>query len=130
MDLAGVATAPVPLSVHWWEIAAGLSPIAVLVAALLATYVAIKTLKQRRVSDDRSEWWRRTQWALDKAVAGDGYEKLLGLDTLNVLSTSELAREEEWLLIDTAWESVLPDELVPEDTGRKGGDGATPHHEH
>ncbi|NUT70974.1 hypothetical protein [Pseudarthrobacter sp. C4D7] len=117
---------------EWWVILAGLGPLAVLVAALLAFYINWRTLKQRTAADktaldqkreadanalqqktaadSRAEWWRRTQWALDRALDPDEGTKALGLATLEVLARSELARTEELELFDIAWKSVSGDE--------------------
>lgn len=133
------APSPGPLDVvvhsgpaDWWVILAGLGPLAVLIAALLAFYINWHTLKQRTAADktaldqkreadaqalrqkseadSRAEWWRRTQWALDRALDEDEGTKALGLATLNVLARSELAREEELELFDIAWKNVSGDE--------------------
>ena len=133
------APSPGPLDVvvhsgpaDWWVILAGLGPLAVLIAALLAFYINWRTLKQRTAadktaleqkreadanalqqkteSDSRAEWWRRTQWALDRALDPDEGTKALGLATLEVLARSELARNEELELFDIAWKSVSGDE--------------------
>lgn len=68
--------------------------------------MAWRTLRQKAVADDRAEWWKRTQWALDRALGEDGDSKALGLAALDVLARSELARNEELELLDIAWESV------------------------
>ena len=128
---------PLDVVVHsgpadWWVILAGLGPLAVLIAALLAFYINWRTLKQRTAADktaleqkreadanalqqkteadSRAEWWRRTQWALDRALDPDEGTKALGLATLEVLARSELARTEELELFDIAWKSVSGDE--------------------
>lgn len=120
-------------------ILAGLGPLAVLIAALLAFYINWRTLKQRTSADktaldqkreadaqalgqkteadSRAEWWRRTQWALDRALDPDEGTKALGLATLEVLARSELARDEELELFDIAWKSVA---------GEDNGDDAGP----
>lgn len=102
-----------------WDILAALGPLAIFVGALLATIISLRTLKQRRDadrnaldqkqgSDDRSEWWRRAQWALDHAVGGNPDAKTLGLVTLDKLARSKLASDEEIQLFDVAWEAVQP----------------------
>ncbi|MDP9986627.1 hypothetical protein J2S98_001784 [Arthrobacter oryzae] len=135
---------PLDVVVHsgpadWWVILAGLGPLAVLIAALLAFYINWRTLKQRTAADktaldqkreadanalqqkteadSRAEWWRRTQWALDRALDPDEGTKALGLATLEVLARSELARTEELELFDIAWKSVSGDE-----NGEENGD--------
>jgi hypothetical protein len=129
----------------WWVILAGLGPLAVLIAALLAFYINWRTLKQRTTADktaldqkreadaralmqkteadSRAEWWRRTQWALDRALDQDEGTKALGLATLEVLARSELARTEELELFDIAWKSVSGDENG-DDLGEEGNTGA------
>lgn len=100
-----------------WDILAGLGPLAVLIGASLAAWIGWRTLKQRRdadknsleqkqKSDDRSEWWRRAQWALDHAVGENPDAKTLGLVTLEKLALSKLASDEEIVLFDVAWEAV------------------------
>ena len=102
---------------EWWQIVAALGPLAVLAGAVLAAVIGWRTLRQKAVADaealtqrtradDRAEWWKRTQWALDKALDADGDAKALGLASLAVLAGSDLAREEELELLDIAWQSV------------------------
>jgi hypothetical protein len=125
------AAAPVPA--EWWQIAAALGPLVILVTALIAAYINWRVLKQRTAADktsleqkrqadasaleqkttadNRAEWWRRAQWALDRALDEDESTKALGLATLDVLARSELARKEELELFDIAWKAVTgPDE--------------------
>jgi hypothetical protein len=145
------APSPTPLDVvvhsgpaDWWVILAGLGPLAVLIAALLAFYINWRTLKQRTAADktaldqkreadaralmqkteadSRAEWWRRTQWALDRALDPDEGTKALGLATLDVLARSELARTEELELFDIAWKSVSGEENG-DDLGEEGNTG-------
>jgi hypothetical protein len=128
---------PLEVVVHsgpadWWVILAGLGPLAVLIAALLAFYINWRTLAQRTSADktaldqkraadeqalrqkteadSRAEWRRRAQWALDRSLDDDDGTKALGLATLNVLAGSELARTEELELFDAAWENVASDD--------------------
>lgn len=58
----------------------------------------------------RAEWWRRTPWALDRALDPGEGTKALGLATLEVLARSGLARTEELELFDIAWKSVSGEE--------------------
>jgi len=131
----------------WWAILSGLGPLAVLIAALLAFYINWRTLKQRTSADkttltqkreadaqalrqkteadSRAEWWRRTQWALDRALDDDEGTKALGLATLDVLARSELARKEELELFDIAWKNVSGDENEDEN-GQDGSEKRIP----
>lgn len=106
--------------VHWWDVVAGLSPIAVLIAAGLAAWIAYRTLNQRTRADDRSEWWRRTQWALDHAVSGSDPQRIMGMRAATVLAQSELAFTEEVKLFDAAWKSIPAVDDRPEEGDNEG----------
>lgn len=117
---------PVPL--EWWQNVALFSPVAVLLAGLLAAIINWQILKQRTkadanalaqkrnadqkaldqktAADSRAEWWKRAQWALEQALSKDEDTRTLGLATLDVLARSELATKEELELFDIAWEVV------------------------
>ena len=101
---------------QWWEIVGALGPCAILLAAVLATVSAFATLNQRatadrasleqkRRADDRAEWWRRTQWAIDAATSLDPVRQEAGVEALLQLSYSELATEEDRLILDAIWVS-------------------------
>lgn len=125
---APVAVALDPIPAQWWEILGALGPLAILLSAIVAAVLGGFTLRQRtqadalalvqkresdaaaleqkRRSDERSEWWTRAQWALDRALDDRPATKTLGLATLDVLGRSTLARTEELELFDIAWASV------------------------
>ena len=127
-----------PVPAQWWEILGALGPLAILLGAIVAAVIGGFTLRQRtqadalalaqkresdadaleqkRRSDERSEWWTRAQWALDRALDDHPPTKALGLATLNVLGRSTLARTEELKLFDITWASV----------SSQGGRQATP----
>ena len=106
-----------PAPAEWWQVLGALGPLAVLLGALLAALISWHTLRQRtladalalaqkREADNRAEWWKRTQWALDHVLDPDPDSKALGLAALAVLAHSELARPEELELLDIAWQAV------------------------
>lgn len=94
---------------EWWQVAGALGPLAVLVAAFIGALMAWRTVQQKAVADNRAEWWKRTQWALDQALRPDPTTKTLGLATLAVLARSPLAAPDELELLDIAWKSVMPE---------------------
>src|SRR5699024_3722803 len=55
----------------------------------------------------KEEWWRRTQWALDRVPSEDRLVRDLGLDVLFLQAKSGLADKEDHLVIDTAAERLL-----------------------
>ena len=72
-------------------------------------------LAQKREADNRSEWWNRTQWALDSSLSADPRRAELGLGVLAVLAESGLASPEELEIITVAWEDPLT--LAPAPAG-------------
>jgi hypothetical protein len=120
-----VTPSPVPVAVvvqtgpaEWWQVLAALGPLAVLLAAAIGAAVSLRTLTQRaaadaaalaqqREADNRSEWWNRTQWALDSSLSSDPRRAELGLGVLAVLADSGLASPEELEIITVAWTDPL-----------------------
>jgi hypothetical protein len=105
---------PVEVFVHtppaeWWQIVAALGPLAVLLGALVAGVIGWGTLRQKAVADNRAEWWKRTQWALDAVHSGDKKRGTVGLKVLKVLAESELAGKGELAVLEAAWEKPLSD---------------------
>ena len=114
--------APVDIAVlsgpaEWWQVVGALGPLAILLSGLVAALISYLILRQRTSADaleliqktsadSRAEWWRRTQWALDRALDQDEDIKALGLGALAVLAQSELASAEELELLDIAWRAV------------------------
>lgn len=100
----------------WWEPWAALAPFVVAVVALLALWQRSradgKALAQRHTADDRSEWWKRTQWALDSAFSNDTARSKAGIGALRILAESDLATAEELAVLDAVWTDdpeVAPD---------------------
>lgn len=114
---------PVDVFVHsgpaeWWQILAALGPLAVLLGALLAGFIGWNTLRQRTTadakalaqkseSDNRAEWWKRTQWAIDSSMSDEPDRAKIGLRVMSVLAESPLAGPEELKIIGSAWVDPL-----------------------
>ncbi|MCB5290676.1 hypothetical protein BJQ90_00090 [Arthrobacter sp. SO3] len=90
-----------------WQILAALGPLAVLLGALVAGVIGWRTLKQKAEADNRAEWWKRTQWALDAVYSGDKKRGTIGLKVLKVLGESELAGAGELAVLQAASEKPL-----------------------
>ncbi|MFF2030866.1 hypothetical protein [Arthrobacter sp. NPDC058192] len=114
---------------EWWQVVGALGPLAILLSGLVAALISFLVLRQRTNADaleliqktradSRAEWWRRTQWALDRALDQNDDTKALGLGALAVLAQSELASAEELELLDIAWKAV---------NGEKPDNGEKPH---
>ncbi|WP_231497200.1 hypothetical protein [Arthrobacter sp. MA-N2] len=103
---------PLPVTVvappaEWWQIVSALSPLAVLVAAIVAAVVGLLSLRQKARADNRSEWWRRAQWALDASRSRSRSEAGMGQKAIEILGQSELASREELELLKVGTEDAL-----------------------
>jgi len=78
----------------------------VAVVALLGTGV---TVIQKRFADRRDAWWNRTQWALERIIAGqdDDTQAAIGFVVLNELQASRLATEEERDMLEAVADVAL-----------------------
>lgn len=92
---------------EWWQVLAALGPLAVLLGALVAGVIGWRTLQQKAEADNRAEWWKRTQWALDAVYSGDKKRGTIGLKVLKVLGESELAGDGELAVLEAASERPL-----------------------
>lgn len=101
-----------------------LAPIATLVVASVALFVGLRTIRQRDLADRREQWWDRFRWAAELTLSETPRDRVLGLEVLDLLGTSDLAGPEELDLLEagmTAALRVRPDLL---DDGWVGEDDA------
>jgi hypothetical protein len=86
-----------------------LGPIATGLVALVALTVGLFTVRQRREADRRDQWWKRAQWALDLVLepSEDEGKATVGFAMLERLADSDLARKEELLILEAAWQVWL-----------------------
>ncbi|MFF2319058.1 hypothetical protein ACFVTE_22650 [Arthrobacter sp. NPDC058097] len=81
----------------WLRYAAAFAP---LLAAVIAAWIAWRTLTQRREADRRDQWWKRTQWAIDLAMDRDFSRAVVGLVALKHLAASDLCTDEDYEMLD------------------------------
>lgn len=68
-----------------------------LIIGLIATAGVLITWRQKNTADRRSEWWRRTTWALELTFSGEQDQRRLGWSLLLVLATSKRGvQQKEW----------------------------------
>lgn len=91
------ATATAP---EWLQYVAAFAPLSTLAAAVIAGWIAWRTLAQRREADRRDQWWQRTQWAIDLAMERDFSRSVVGLITLKHLAESDLCTAEDYEMLD------------------------------
>jgi hypothetical protein len=87
-----------------WQVWAAFAP---LIAAVLAALIAVFTLSQRRRADNRAEWWRRAQWALDASMSDQPKRAEMGQQAINLLGRSKLATPEDGVLLKIGTEDPL-----------------------
>lgn len=95
-----------------------LQPAATLTSAALVTVAAFLTLRQRDradrqtlaqrdEADRKQEWWRRTQWAIDKTLYPDPDARIVGFLALQQLRASPLTDSDDLELLSRVSESEL-----------------------
>lgn len=107
----------------WWTIVGAFTPVAALAAAVVAAVVGFRnwrqqqaalaaqvaahesTLAQRTEADARSEWWRRTEWALAATASANPAMYAYGTGMLGLLATSTLADDADKELLDAVWKN-------------------------
>lgn len=87
-----------------WQVWAAFAP---LIAAIIAAGIAFVTLMQRRRADNRAEWWRRAQWALDASMSDEPKRAEMGQQAINLLGSSKLATPEDGVLLKIGTEDPL-----------------------
>ena len=87
-----------------WQVWAAFAP---LIAAVIAAIIAFFTLWQRRRADNRAEWWRRAQWALDASMSEEPKRAEMGQQAINLLGMSKLATPEDGVLLKIGTEDPL-----------------------
>lgn len=92
-----------PNSAEWWEKVGALGPVLLFIAALIAAGIAWKNLQEHRRSEARSEWWRRTQWALSATVSENTAMMSYGTQILDELAKSEFADEQDERILEAVW---------------------------
>lgn len=60
--------------------------------------------EQKRDAAASSEWWTRTQWALEATVSGNEVMNDYGLKMLRALAKSEVADLKEKAMLDAVWQ--------------------------
>ena len=104
-----------------WEIAAAFGPLAVLAGGVITLVVGLMSLHRQRINaekqsadqkeamaerrraDDRAEWWKRAQWALDASLSESTVRQDLGFKMLERLVTAGSVDREDLELLEPAW---------------------------
>ncbi|MDO5863454.1 MULTISPECIES: hypothetical protein [Paenarthrobacter] len=103
-----------------WEVWAAFAP---LIAANIAALIAGSTLWQKGRADNRAEWWRRAQWALDASMSDEPKRAEMGQQAINFLGSSKLATPEDGVLLKIGTEDAL--EAADRARSAEAADGVT-----
>lgn len=76
-----------------------LQPLATTAGAALVLTAAVVTLQQRVRADRKDQWWRRTQWALERLLSDDEDSVVLALEVLRLQVKNRVADQEDGLLV-------------------------------
>lgn len=98
------SSSPNQQSMTFWDIIAALAPWAAFLTAVVVAGIAWKTLQHQRANDARTEWWRRTQWAMESTASKDAKLQRLGGEVLKSLALSNLTSREDKQLLDSVWQ--------------------------
>lgn len=82
------------------------SALATAIAALIALIIGLCALAQKMRSDNRAEWWRRVQWAVDRTHQDGALQREAGLIALIHLVESKLATQADRRLIRDVADSL------------------------
>jgi hypothetical protein len=114
----------------WLEImrAVGLAfgPLLVFGSAVIAAVIAWRAYRQRKEADERAEWWRRTQWAIDYAVDEEEEKAEIGVEALDLLGVSPLASAEDRELLETLFAQVAATRAARSYNGASTSDAEGP----
>jgi hypothetical protein len=94
------AVTPEGTAPEWLQYVAAFAPLSTLLAAVIAGWIAWRTLTQRREADRRDQWWQRTQWAIGLAMDPDFSRAVVGLIALKHLAGSDLCTAEDYEMLD------------------------------
>jgi hypothetical protein len=75
---------------------------------VVALVIGTGTVVQRLRADRATQWWNRTQWALDLSLTSDDQTKVeLGLDVLDYIAGSKVTTGEQTRFIRIAAERIV-----------------------
>ena len=111
-----LGTQAVAADPDWLRYAAAFAP---LLAAVIAGWIAWRTLAQRRQADRRDQWWKRTQWAIDLAMDRDFSRAIVGLVALKHLAASDLCTDEDYEMLDKIGGAKIDALTLSDETARR-----------
>lgn len=113
------------VSAHFGWFLADLAPIApfsTALVALVASVLAYFTLRQRRLADNKTQWWARVEFATRLAVAedDDSRERTAGELLLNHLQTDTKAATDADTVLLSSLAEVLTEDIGVDETTPEG----------
>lgn len=115
--LATMLRAPPPSWISTWG-----PPGSAILVALVALFGVLRSSHTTRISDARSEWFRRFKDMLDMALNTDNAHSEVGIKMLALHVKSDLAGDEEKELAATVYEDVLREKRAEAAKAAEAGD--------
>jgi hypothetical protein len=115
------AVIPEGTAPEWLQYVAAFAPLSTLLAAVIAGWIAWRTLSQRREADRRDQWWQRTQWAVGLAMDPDFSRAVVGLIALKHLAGSDLCTAEDYEMLDKIGGAKIDALTLSEESAERRG---------
>lgn len=122
------AVTPDGTAPEWLQYVAAFAPLSTLLAAVIAGWIAWRTLAQRREADRRDQWWQRTQWAIGLAMDPDFSRAVVGLIALRHLAGSDLCTAEDYEMLDKIGGAKIDALTLSEESAERRGLPGQPGH--
>ena len=92
-----------------------------LIVGMSAIVGVLVTWRQKNDADRRSEWWRRTGWAVERSLGDDDVEAELGWKLLGALVESKLVTKSDFGVLQVVAGYVALNEIDGDEGGDRGG---------
>jgi len=90
-------------------------PAATALTAAVALIVGVSTIRQKSHNDRREQWWKRVQWALDKATSDSDAEQGVAFAALTEMLKDDTAtRADATMLVATVRSLGVLSHLLPD----------------
>jgi hypothetical protein len=80
---------------------------ATVIAAALATIVALLSLRQTHRATLRDAWWKRAEWAIDKSLSPEPETREVGAHVMLILARDTRATDQDLRVLQAALRRAL-----------------------
>jgi hypothetical protein len=101
------------------------APYSTALVAAIAGVIAWRSHRHRRLSDNRAEWWRRTQYTLDLLMSSDTLKRNTGMSLLAHIIADPTATQADAKLLKGTVNALVTDIITNQQAAKSDGDAAT-----